>query len=55
MQQLVSYLASEQLPSISSFLALGRVRRPLGEAPNGLEVVGKAAPEVQVMRQIMGD
>lgn len=55
MQQLVPCLASEQLPSISSFLALGRVRGPLGEATNGLEVVDKAAPEVQVMRQITGD
>jgi len=55
MEQLVPWLASEHLPGIiSSFSASGRVRGRLGEVRNGLEGVGRAALEVQVMSQATG-
>lgn len=54
MEQLVPWLMSEQLPSISSFSCLGRLAEPSGEVTNGLNGVDKVGLELQVMSQIMG-
>lgn len=43
MEQMVPSLASEQLPSISSFSALGRVTGPLGKCLMGWKVGTKQA------------
>lgn len=54
MEQLVPWLTSEQLPSISSFSCSGRLAGPSGEVTNGLNGVDKVGLELQVMSQIMG-